>query len=123
MNAGKTVFAQIMEHLPRYEFDKCVQKHKGNHRLRKFPCYDQFLCLAYAKLTYRKSLRDFCIDSDSQIKFLPNLDFLLKKDSSNRMPGNGHVDEFIILSFTFQTYFCKPDSPRFSSSARQNLSL
>ncbi|MBU2055375.1 MAG: DUF4372 domain-containing protein [Proteobacteria bacterium] len=50
MNAGKTVFAQILEHLPRYEFDKFVKKYEGNHRVRKFPCYDQFLCLAYAQL-------------------------------------------------------------------------
>lgn len=65
MNAGKTVFAQILEHLPRYEFDKCVKKYEGNHRIRRFPCYDQFLCLAYAQLTYRESLRDIetCLNS------------------------------------------------------------
>ena len=65
MNAGKTVFAQILEHLPRYEFDKCVKKYKGNHRVRKFPCYDQFLCLAFAQITYRESLRDIetCLNS------------------------------------------------------------
>jgi hypothetical protein len=65
MNAGKTVFAQILEHLPRYEFDKFVEKYEGNHRVRRFPCYDQFLCLAYAQLTYRESLRDIetCLNS------------------------------------------------------------
>jgi hypothetical protein len=65
MNAGKTVFAQILEHLPRYEFDKFVEKYEGNHRFRRFPCYDQFLCLAYAQLTYRESLRDIetCLNS------------------------------------------------------------
>lgn len=65
MNAGKAVFAQIMEHLPRYEFDKCVKKYKGNHRVRKFSCYDQFLCLAFAQITYRESLRDIetCLNS------------------------------------------------------------
>lgn len=65
MNTGKTVFAQILEHLPRYEFDKFVKKYKGNHRVRKFSCYDQFLCLAYAQLTYRESLRDIetCLNS------------------------------------------------------------
>ena len=65
MNAGKTVFAQILEHLPRYEFDKCIKKYKGNHRVRNFPCYDQFLCLAFAQLTYRESLRDIetCLNS------------------------------------------------------------
>ena len=65
MNAGKTVFAQILEHLPRYEFDKFVKEYNGNHRIRSFPCYDQFLCLAYAQLTYRESLRDIetCLNS------------------------------------------------------------
>jgi hypothetical protein len=65
MNAGKTVFAQILEHLPRYEFDKFVEKYEGNHRVRRFSCYDQFLCLAYAQLTYRESLRDIetCLNS------------------------------------------------------------
>jgi len=65
MNAGKTVFAQILEHLPRYEFDKFVKEYKGNHRIRSFPCYDQFLCFAYAQLTYRESLRDIetCLNS------------------------------------------------------------
>jgi len=65
MNAGKTVFAQILEHLPRYEFDKCVRKYNGNHRVRKFSCYDQFLCLAFAQITYRENLRDIetCLNS------------------------------------------------------------
>jgi len=65
MNAGKTVFAQVLEHLPRYEFDKFVKKYEGNHRVRSFPCYDQFLCIAYAQLTYRESLRDIetCLNS------------------------------------------------------------
>jgi hypothetical protein len=65
MNTGKTVFAQILEHLPRYEFDKFVKEYKGNRRVRRFPCYDQFLCLAYAQLTYRESLRDIetCLNS------------------------------------------------------------
>ncbi|MBN2570421.1 MAG: IS4 family transposase [Deltaproteobacteria bacterium] len=65
MNAGKTVFAQILEHLPRYEIDKFVKEYEGNRRVRRFPCYDQFLCLAYAQLTYRESLRDIetCLNS------------------------------------------------------------
>jgi IS4 transposase len=65
MNSGKTVFVQLLQHLPRYEFNKCVKRYNGNHRVRKFPCYDQFLCLAFAQLTYRESLRDIetCLNS------------------------------------------------------------
>jgi len=58
MNLGKTVFAQLMEHLPRYEFNKCVARYKGNHRTKTFSCWDQFSCMAFAQLSYRESLRD-----------------------------------------------------------------
>jgi hypothetical protein len=57
MYAGKFVFAQIMEFLPMYEFHKCVNRYDGDYRAR-FSCLDQFLCLAFAQLTYRESLRD-----------------------------------------------------------------
>ena len=65
MNSGRTVFAQLLQHLPRYEFNKCVSRYGGNHRVRRFPCYDQFLCMAFAQLTYRESLRDIetCLNS------------------------------------------------------------
>ncbi|MDX9823286.1 MAG: DUF4372 domain-containing protein, partial [Syntrophales bacterium] len=65
MNPGRTVFAQLLQHLPRYEFDKCIRRYDGNYRIRRFPCYDQFLCLAFAQLTYRESLRDIetCLNS------------------------------------------------------------
>ena len=58
MNSGKTVFAQLMGFLPVYEFRKCVERYKGNYKVKNFSCMDQFLCLAFAQLTYRESLRD-----------------------------------------------------------------
>lgn len=58
MNYGKTVFAQIMDFLSMYEFHKCVERYHGNRRVRGFSCTDQFLCMAFAQLTYRESLRD-----------------------------------------------------------------
>lgn len=58
MNYGKTVFSQIMDFLPMYEFHKCVERYHGNQRIRNFSCMDQFLCMAFAQLTYRESLRD-----------------------------------------------------------------
>ena len=58
MNIGKTVFAQLMEQLPRYEFQKCVARYKGDARLRGFSCLDQYLAMGFAQLTYRESLRD-----------------------------------------------------------------
>src|SRR5450755_1727684 len=58
MNKGRTIFAQVMDHIPVQEFQKCVIRYGGDHNHRGFSCWDQFLCLAFAQLTYRESLRD-----------------------------------------------------------------
>ncbi len=58
MNQGRTVFAQLMEGFSKYEFDQCVRRYRGNHRVRSLPTYEQFLVMAFAQLTYRESLRD-----------------------------------------------------------------
>ena len=67
MYSGKTVFTQIMDFLPMYEFHKCVNRYQGNQRMRTFSCTDQFLCMAFAQLTFRESLRDIeaCLRSMS----------------------------------------------------------
>lgn len=58
MNTGRTVFSQIMDYLPLQEFRKCVERYRGNYKVKSFSCMDQFLCIAFAQLTYRESLRD-----------------------------------------------------------------
>ena len=58
MNHGRTVFSQITEHLPAYEFQKCVDRYRGDSHFRGFSCLDQYLAMAFAQLTYRESLRD-----------------------------------------------------------------
>src|SRR5260370_21942289 len=58
MNVGRIVFAQLIDHLPPYEFHKCVERYAGNYKFRGFSCLDQYLCMAFAQLTYRDSLRD-----------------------------------------------------------------
>jgi hypothetical protein len=65
MHAGRFLFAQLMAFLPKREFDRCVHKYRGNYRTRRFSCFDQFLCMAFAQLTYRVSLRDIeiCLNS------------------------------------------------------------
>ena len=57
MHAGKYLFAQLMDFLPKRDFDRCVRKYRGNYRARHFSCFDQFLCMAFAQLTSRDSLR------------------------------------------------------------------
>ncbi|MGD9172346.1 MAG: DUF4372 domain-containing protein, partial [Candidatus Thiodiazotropha sp.] len=58
MHQGRTLFSQVLDFLPRKQFRKCVDRYRGNYRTRSFTCYDQFLCMAFAQLTYRESLRD-----------------------------------------------------------------
>jgi len=58
MNTGRTVFAQLMEFVSPYEFQLCVDRYHGNRYVKEFSCRDQFLCMAFAQLTYRESLRD-----------------------------------------------------------------
>ena len=58
MNHGRIVFAQVMDFFPRRRFTACVNRYRGNHRVRSFSCLDQFYCMAFAQLTGRESLRD-----------------------------------------------------------------
>ena len=57
MHSGRFVFSQLMEHLPAKVFRRCVQRYRGDRRIQSFTCLDQFLCLAFAQLTHRESLR------------------------------------------------------------------
>jgi hypothetical protein len=68
MHSGKTVFKQLLQYLPRYEFNLCVSRYRGEHWAKKFSTYDQFLCLAYAQLAGRESLRDIetCLNSHQE---------------------------------------------------------
>ncbi len=63
MNQGKTIFSQIMNFIPKNIFDDFVSE--DNYRFRNFSCWDQFLCLAFAQLTFRESLRDIEVANDS----------------------------------------------------------
>lgn len=68
MHSGKLVFAQLMEHLPEKTLARCVERYRGNHKVQSFTCQDQFLCMAFAQLTFRESLRDIeaCLRSQTE---------------------------------------------------------
>jgi hypothetical protein len=68
MNSGRTVFSQLIQHLPEKEFQKCVARHHGDSNFRGFSCWDQLLAMAFAQLTYRESLRDI----ESCLRALPS---------------------------------------------------
>ena len=67
MHEGRCVFAQLMQHLPLTTFRRCVVRYRGEHRIKRFSCLDQYLCLAFAELTWRESLRDIeaCLRAQS----------------------------------------------------------
>ena len=68
MFAGQLIFKQVMDFMPLPIFRRCVAKYHGEHRMRKFSCLDQFLCMAFAQVTYRESLRDIkaCLRSQQK---------------------------------------------------------
>ncbi len=68
MNTGRTIFSQLMDFLPTHEFRSCVERYNGNYKIKSFSCWDQYLCMAFAQLTYRESLRDIqaCLRSANQ---------------------------------------------------------
>ena len=68
MHTGRIVFAQVMDLLPMHAFGTCVRRHQGNRRIRTFSCLDQFLCMAFAQLTYRESLREI----ETCLRAMPN---------------------------------------------------
>jgi hypothetical protein len=87
MNSGKTVFSQIVEHVPRYEFDKSVKRYQGHYRHHRFSCCDQFLCLAFAQLTYRECLRDIETCLNSHHEKLYHIGFRSERDRYLRQKG------------------------------------
>lgn len=68
MYSGSNVFTQIIKHAPKRRFDGLVKKYKGDHKTHKFSCWDQFLCMSFAQLTYRSGLRDIeaCLKAQPQ---------------------------------------------------------
>ena len=58
MYSGRLIFSQVMDFMPMHQFRRCVDRYKGNYHVKGFTCLDQFLCMAFAQLSYRESLRD-----------------------------------------------------------------
>ena len=71
MNEGKAVFAQVMDGIHEEQFQRCIQQYEGDYKVRNFSCRDQFLCMAYAQVTFRESLRDIeaCLNSRPEILY------------------------------------------------------
>ena len=99
MNTGITTFSQIMDFLPMHEFRKCVQRYNGNHKVKSFSCFEQFLCMAFAQLTYRESLRDIEACLRSMKKKLYHMGIRSNISRSNLAHANENRDWRIYADF------------------------
>lgn len=99
MNSGKTIFTQVMEFLPMPAFRKCVARYHGDHNVRSFTCLDQFLCMAFAQLTYRESLRDIETCLRAMRSKLYHMGIRGKVSRSTIADANEHRDWRIFAEF------------------------
>src|SRR5258705_6252667 len=89
MNQGKLVFAQIMEHLPLTTFKRCVARYGGEHKVKHFSCLHQYLCMAFAQLTWRESLRDIEACPRAHSTKLYHLG--IRRNGGRNTPANAHA--------------------------------
>ena len=99
MNEGRTVFSQLMDFLPLHRFRQCVERYGGNYKIQTFTCLDQFLCLAFAQLTFRESLRDIEACLRAQQPKLYHMGFRGQVSRSNLAYANEHRDWRIFAEF------------------------
>lgn len=99
MNEGRTVFSQLIDFLPLHRFRQCVERYGGNYKIQSFTCLDQFLCLAFAQLTFRESLRDIEACLRAQQPKLYHMGFRGQVSRSNLAYANEHRDWRIFAEF------------------------
>src|SRR5205807_2228821 len=92
MNTGQTIFSQLMELLPLPEFRRCVERDRGGYKVQSFSCLDQFLCLAFAQLTFRESLRDIEACLRAQQSKLYHMGFRGRVSRTTLADANEHRD-------------------------------
>lgn len=92
MYQGKYVFSQIMETVVRYQFDQCVIRYKGKYRVKNFSCWEQFLCLCFGQLSFRRSLRDIVVCLTAHQKKLYHLGFCSPVYLPTLAKANEHRD-------------------------------
>ena len=99
MYTGKMIFSQVVSFLPKYEFQKSVTKYKGNHKVKDFSCWDQFLCMAFSQLTYRNSLRDTVVCLRAMQSKLYHMGLRSQVSRSNLAYANAKRDWRIYAEF------------------------
>ena len=99
MNLGRTVFSQLVNFFPTYQFQICVDRYQGNRYVKEFSCWDQFLCLAFAQLAYRESLRDIEACLRAQQPKLYHMGFRGQVSRNTLAHANEHRDWRIYADF------------------------
>ena len=99
MYEGTTVFSQVMSFVPYYRFYKCVARYRGNHKVKSFSCWTQFLCMAFAQITYRESLRETVICLNAMRKKIYHMGFRSEVAKSTFSDANEIRDWRIYADF------------------------
>lgn len=99
MNQGTTIFTQLLDYLPKEEFRRCVERYSGSYKVQSFSCWNQFLAMAFAQLTYRESLRDIEACLHSQTSKLYNMGFRSRVTRSTLSHANTTRDWRIYRDF------------------------
>ena len=99
MNSGKYVFAQVLQFVNKYEFDKCVNRYNGDHRVRDLNCWNQFIQLFFGQLTSLNSLRDICLCLKAHKNKLYHLGIKQNVNQSTLSRANEHRDWRIFADF------------------------
>lgn len=115
MNTGRTIFSQLLDHFPLYEFSKFVKKYKGEYKVKSFTCYNQWLAMAFAQLTYRESLRDIeiCLRVFQKKLYHVGIRGAISRNTlanaNNNRDWRIHADFAMILIRTARSLYAKDD--------------
>ncbi len=121
MNSGKYVFAQLLQYINRYEFQKCVSRYNGDHRARNLNCWNQFIQLFFGQLTSLNSLRDICLCLKAHNKKLYHLGIKQNVDQSTLSRANENRDWRIFADFG--EYLIKLVRPLYANNPVPNLDI
>jgi len=121
MNSGKYVFAQLLQFVSKYEFEKCVNLYNGDYRTRDLNCWNQFIQLFFGQLTSRNSLRDICICLRAHKKKLYHLGIEQNVNQSSLSRANERRDWRIFADFG--EYLIKLVRPLYSNSPIPNIDI
>ena len=121
MNSGKYVFAQILQFVNKYEFEKCVDRYKGNHRVRGLNCWNQFVQLFFGQLTSLNSLRDICTCLKAHKKKLYHLGIKQNVNQSTLSRANERRDWRIFADFG--EYLIKTVRPLYANTSIPNVDV